>query len=196
MHAETLLAALDQKTRQVNGRDNIALHKACSGQDGAGANNQAFSWKLTDGDLKTEAKPPASGFQYTIDLQQFHGGKRIEDRFDIHDVIISWGPYGTPYIADGGQPQSYITGYRLEFRDKPDGEWQLIHDFSGVPADEKADRVEVALEPLDNPHHAGEVTTWLQKLEVRRASQLRLTGRGGLHWIGCFELAAYGQRTD
>jgi len=174
---------------------NVALGKPVHGADGA-SHGQGLARHLTDGDPATHAKPPASAFDYRIDLQA-----GAEASYGIEEIVIDWGHFGDQFLgvreqgggnwSGGAWPGEYVTSYTVEYRRLNEEDWRPVHEFKGRPVDEKAEGVLVEKRPTQKAGCSSESVTRLQGLRLRGVAELRIRATGG-HWIGLFELEALG----
>jgi hypothetical protein len=173
------------------------MGKPVHGQAG-GPNGMESAKHVTDGDPSTHAKPPASNFEYRIDLQD---GANVS--YAIEQIAINWGCYGDRFIgvrkqgeekwASGAWPGEYVTSYKVEYRKVEQDNWEAVHQFSGRPVDENAAGVDVIKLPAKNAGCSSESFTILKDLDLHGVAELRISAIGG-HWIGLFELEAMGHR--
>jgi hypothetical protein len=178
-----------------SGRQNVALDKPVHGDDGA-SHGKGLAKHVTDGDPETHAKPPASSFDYRIDLQN---GAAVS--YCIDEIHINWGRFGDQFKgvrqtggegwASGSWPGEYVTSYAVQYRKHGEQDWREVHQFQGRPVNEDADGVEVRKEPAKSAGCSSESETLLKGLNLRGVAQLRIRAKGS-HWIGLYELKAYG----
>ena len=170
---------------------NIALGKPVVSENGE-AQSMSAAKHLTDGDPSTEAKPPASNFDFRIDL----GGS-----FDVGRIVIDWGRFGDRFKGvpkEGGGwssaawPGEYVTSYVVEYRKAGSGEWIPLHSFDGRPAEEKGEGVEVLRLPTDQPGWSSVSTTTFDFPELENVTDVRIHANGS-HWIGLQELEVHGR---
>lgn len=176
---------------------NVALGRPVHGQDGA-SHGKGLAKHVTDGDPATHAKPPASQFDYRIDLQV-----GAEENCRIDEIRIHWGRFGDRFEGireAGGEgwapaawPGEYVTSYTVECRLAGAEDWQLVHQHQGRPVDEQAEGVLIEKWPSEEPGCRSESITSLQGLQLERVAELRIRAQGG-HWIGLHELEAFGWR--
>jgi len=174
---------------------NVALGKPVHGADGA-SNGEGLAKHVTDGDPATHAKPPASNFDYRIDLQ---AGEDVSYRID--EAVIHWGHFGDQFLgvrkhgseqwAAAAWPGEYVTSYTLECLRRGSDEWQKVHEYHGRPVNEQGPGVVVEKQPSMQQGCSSESLTRLQGLQLKGVVQLRIRASGG-HWIGLFELEAIG----
>ena len=174
---------------------NVALGKPVHGRDGA-SHGKGLAKHVTDGDLATHAKPPSSSFDYRIDLQN---GEKVS--YKIDRIVIHWGRFGDRFVGvrqKGGEgwasaawPGEYVTSYVVECRKVNSDTWDVVHQFSGRPVDEKGARVQVVKNPTKQEGCSSESVTHIESLGLNQVAELRVRAKGG-HWIGLFELEAFG----
>ena len=174
---------------------NIALGKPVSGKDGA-SHGQGLAKHVTDGDYATHAKPPASNFDYRIDLRDGES-----NRFSIESIAVHWGRFGDRFKGvpkEGGGwktaswPGEYVTSYTIEYRQVGSDEWLPLHAWKGRPVEEKAEGVEVQRLPTDQPGCSSEVITTIVTPDIQNIAEVRIRANGS-HWIGLYELEVFGR---
>lgn len=178
-------------------RRNVALGKPVHGRDGA-SHGKGLAKHVTDGDPLTHAKPPASNFDYRIDLQ---AGTEISYRID--EIVINWGHFGDHFKgipakngkgwANAAWPGEYVTSYAVEYRRAGDDFqiWHTLHQHEGRPVNEDVPGVVIEKQEVDTDGYSSISVTRLTGLELRGVAELRIRAKGG-HWIGLFELKALG----
>lgn len=176
-------------------RTNIALGKPVTGQDGA-SHGKGLAKHVTDGDHETHAKPPASNFDYTIDLRE-----PDTPGFSVSGLKIDWGYFGDRFkgvpAADGngwssgGWPGDYVTSYEVLYRSADADEWIALHHGACRPADEEGEDVTVEKLPTEVAGCSSEVTTTVEGLNLSDVAEIRIKATGS-HWIGLFELEVFG----
>lgn len=174
---------------------NIALGKPVSGQDGA-SHGRGLAKHLTDGDYQTHAKPPASNFDYTIDL-----GKDANDGYSVQHIKIYWGRFGDQFNgirapngkgwASAAWPGEYVTSYQIHYRTSGSDDWILCHSASCRPVDEDKKNICVERIPTDIPGCSSESITTINGLDLTGVTGVRIRANGG-HWIGLHELEIWG----
>ena len=174
---------------------NIALGKPVTGRDGA-SHGQGLAKHLTDGDPNTHAKPPASSFDYAIDLRE-----PDVPGFSVSRLKIDWGYFGDRFKgvpaadgngwAGGAWPGEYVTSYEVLHRSIDEDEWTVLHHGACRPADEEAENVTVEKLPTGVVGCSSEVTTTLDGLNLNDVTEIRIKAHGS-HWIGLFEVEVFG----
>lgn len=176
-------------------RHNVALGKPVHGKDGA-SHGKGMAKHLTDGDPLTHAKPPASNFDYRIDLQA-----GTDTSYRIDEIIINWGHFGDHFKgipakegkgwAKAAWPGEYVTSYVVECRKAGGQDWQVVHQHQGRPVDEDVPGVVVEKQEVDTDGYSSISITRLTGLQLHHVAELRIHAKGG-HWIGLFEFKALG----
>ena len=173
-------------------RENIALGKAVTGQDGA-SHGKGLAAHVTDGDLSTHAKPPAFHFDYTVDLRTPN-----EDGFSVGEIVIHWGHYGDRFKgirkgdgwSSGSWPGEYVKSYRLDYRCVSSDEWVELRHWAGRPADETGEDIRVQKTPTQREGASSDIKTTITGLKLENVAEIRIRAQGG-HWIGLFELEVF-----
>lgn len=174
---------------------NVALGKPVHGAAGA-SHGKGLAKHVTDGAPATHAKPPASSFDYRIDLQD---GTQTSYRID--QIVIHWGHFGDRFKgvrqkggegwANAAWPGEYVTSYVVECRKLNWDGWQTVHEHQGRPAAEVGAGVSVDKQPAEQPGYSSISQTRINSLDLHGVTELRIRAQGG-HWIGLFELEAFG----
>lgn len=177
-------------TKQVN----IALGKPVSGRDGA-SHGKGLAKHVTDGDPSTHAKPPASNFDYTIQLS-----KEGDKGYDIDTLKVHWGRFGDRFKgikssdgswASAAWPAEYVTSYQIFYRIAGSDQEVSCHSWNGRPAEETGPNVDVERLPTDEAGCSSNSTTTIKNLCLKNVTSLRIQAKGS-HWIGLYELEAFG----
>lgn len=174
-------------------RINLALRKAAFGPDGASSEEGAAH--VTDGDINTQSKPPASHFSYSIDLRD---GENTG--FPVDELKIHWKEFGDRFLgipnpngdgwAKASWPGEYVTSYRLEYRPLGSEDWLPLHQWKGRPADETSDKVTVEKSDSERQGASSDVTTTIRGLGLKDVSEIRISAKGS-HWIGVYEVEVF-----
>ena len=193
--ADDHILSITEITISDDPRENIALGKKVSGRDGA-SHGKGLAAHVTDGDYRTHAKPPAFGFNYTVDLRTEN-----DQGFSVGEIAIHWGHFGDRFIgirkgkgwASGSWPGEYVKSYRVEYRCATSDDWIELHQWKGRPAEESCEGVTVDKRPTQRAGCSSETTTTIGDLELENVAEIRISAQGG-HWIGLFELEVYGTK--
>lgn len=177
-------------------RVNLALGKPVFGKDGA-SHGKGLAAHVTDGDYDTHAKPPASHFSYRIDLCDGALTACSIDTLKIH-----WREFGDRFQgirstdgegwASAAWPGEYVSSYQIEYRQLGSENWLPLHQWTGRPADEKAEKLTVEKTPSERPGCSSEVSTTIHGLSLTDVTEIRISAKGG-HWIGLYEVEVFGQ---
>ncbi len=182
---------------------NVALAKKVTGAVHESPQYARAAWRLTDGNIKTDAYPGALSLDYTIDLTTYHEGDgRTEARgYDIDSLVIHWGHYGRHFPGakrpDGSwvpaaYKADYVNNYRIHYQVRGSDKWHLVHEAACMPTVEQATNVTVQRIPAEASESEGEVTTTIALPTLRNVTAVRIRASGG-HWVGVFEVCALGR---